>query len=103
MPPEHHPPHLVELGGGRAGERGVVHDGTDPGRPERAAVVDDRLDDLAKREHADQLAALHHDQRADVLLRHGVECGRERLVGRHGEERAALHAQDVADFHDRLR
>ena len=38
-------------------------------RAERAAVGDDRLDHLAEGEHADQLAAFHDDERADVVLR----------------------------------
>ena len=42
----------------------------DRGVADRAAVVDDRLDHLAEGQHADQLAVVHDDQRADVVLGH---------------------------------
>jgi hypothetical protein len=77
----------------------VVHDGLHPGVAEGAAVLDDRLDHLAKGEHADQFAMVHDDERADVLLGHDIERRAQGFAGRDRKERAALDAQDVADLH----
>ena len=57
---EHHAAHFVDLGFGGAGQRVVVHHAAHFRVAERAAVVDHRLDDLAKGQHADQGAVLHH-------------------------------------------
>jgi len=67
---QHHAAHFVDLGLGRAGERRVVHHRAHMALAEAAAVGDDGVDDLAKRQHADQVAMLHHDERADVEFRH---------------------------------
>ena len=37
--------------------------------PSAPPLLDDRLDHFAEGEHADQLAVVHDDQRADVVLR----------------------------------
>ncbi len=98
---EHHAAHLVHLGLERAGEGRVVHRRAHEHGAHGAAVLHDGLDDLAEGEHADQVAVVHHHQRADVLVRHDLHGFRQGLVGGDGEERVAFDAEDVADFHGR--
>ncbi|CAM2159063.1 hypothetical protein PT2222_50083 [Paraburkholderia tropica] len=97
---EHHAAHFVHFGFRRAGNGMVVHDLADRAGADAAAIRTQRHDDLAEREHADQIAVLHDDERADVVFGHGVHCFVQRRVGRDGVERIALDLENIAHTHD---
>jgi hypothetical protein len=99
MAHQHHAAHFVDFGFRRAGQRRVVHHRTHLPRADAAAIGGDAADHFTESQHAHQITVLHHHQRTDVQLGHGLQGFGQRMVGMHRVERIALDAQDVGDFH----
>jgi hypothetical protein len=97
---EHHAAHFVELGFHGAGERVVVHHAvrtvvvpTTCRRWRRWHWITSRKVSMPTRSPCSMTTS------EPMSFRPWPRRLRQRLVGRDGEERAALDAQDVADFH----
>ena len=84
-------------------QRVVLHDVGHSDVAEHAIPSVESGQHLAKRQHADQLAVIHHDHRSDV----GPDHHLDRLAnlvrrGRRIQRRVGLHPHDFADQHWRL-
>ena len=78
---QHEALNLIGAGVGRDTDRRIIHDAADRCRADCAAVGLDVADDLAKCQHAYELAVLHDDERADILVAHGAHGLGNRHVG----------------------
>src|SRR6266496_2175823 len=99
---EHRTPqlHHVEMRGGR--QRIALADVGNAQVAERAATFRHRLQHFSEREQSRHPAAIHDDERTDVVLRHHRHCVENGTVRRGREKRMTFDAQNLVDQHGRL-
>ena len=71
---EHRAAQFHDIEPGDSHQRLALVDVGDHGVAELSGALGERTQHFGERQHAGELAVVHDDQRADVVLRHDLDC-----------------------------